>query len=797
MKLFIQDLCLFHTLKLKKNGKKNGSDHQCFKAKDDFSKPKFYALDMFPYPSGLGLHIGHLASYTPTDIVARLKRAQGFNVLHPMGYDSFGLPAEQFAIQTGVHPEETTLKAINNFRKQLQSFGFSFDWSREVSTCDPKFYKWTQFIFTKLYEKGLAYEKEVPVNWCPALKTVLANEEVIDGKSERGGHPVTQLPMKQWMLKITAYAERLLSDLDKLDWPERTKAGQRNWIGKSKGARIQFPLKNSSETVEVFTTRADTLFGATFMVLAPEHPLLKKLSVDGETKAYIEEAKNKKEVDRKANKEKTGKFLGHYVLHPFSKKEIPLWVSDYVLSDYGSGAIMAVPAHDERDFEFAKKFNLEITSVIGGGEPPFDGDGPHKNSSFLDGLKNKEALEKMHSELERQSLGQVETQYKLRDWLFSRQRYWGEPFPMVRFPEKGLKALPKEELPVLLPDVDDYAPTESGQSPLEAKIEFVNYQGGKRITHTMPGSAGSSWYFLRYTDPQNDKEPFSFEKQKYWMPVDLYVGGAEHTVGHLLYARFWQKVLFDIGLTNYDEPFTKLVHQGVILDKEGLRMSKSRGNVVNPDEVRSQYGSDCVRLYISFLGPFDKDKPWSPEGLGGVQRFVQRVWRLLENSLEKGFQEKTSNNIKAHLHKTLKKVTEDIEKMHFNTAISAMMILLNEITKEGDITSHEVLKSFSQMLMPFAPHISEEMWERLGEKGFVSLSKWPEYEAQWVKEDMLTLGVQVNGKTKGSIELLLTSTESEALEKAKQIKSVARTLEEKKLFKVIYRPGKILNLVVR
>ncbi len=785
----------FDHMKIENKWQKKWEKSECFKAIDESPKPKFYALDMFPYPSGLGLHIGHLASYTPTDIVSRYKRAKGFNVLHPMGYDAFGLPAEQFAIQTGVHPEKTTMKAIKNFRKQLKSFGFSFDWNREICTCKPDYYKWTQFIFSKLYEKGLAYEKEIPVNWCPALKTVLANEEVIDEKSERGGHPVLRVPMKQWMLKITDYAERLIKDLDKVDWPDPTKEAQKNWIGKSQGARIYFKLKNLNETLEVFTTRSDTLFGVTFMVLAPEHPLISKLKLTYKVKEYIEKAKNKSEKERKISKEKTGHFLGEYALHPFHKKDIPLWVSDYVLADYGSGAIMAVPAHDERDYEFAKKFNIEIIPIIKHKNLPFIGDEKHINSFFLNNLKNKEAIHKMNEELEKKKLGRIEVQYKLRDWLFSRQRYWGEPFPLVRYNEE-IKLLNYDELPVTLPKIDNYSPTDSGKSPLEQSETFVNYKkGGKRITHTMPGSAGSSWYFLRYTDPHNDEEPFSFKKQKYWMPVDLYIGGDEHTVGHLLYARFWQKVLFDIGLTSYDEPFQKLVHQGVILDSKGIRMSKSRGNVVNPDEVRKDYGSDCMRLYISFLGPFEKDKPWSTEGLGGIQRFMKRTWTLLENTLKK--EELASQNIESCLHKTIKKVSEDIETLHFNTAISAIMILINEIYKEGAITSKYILKTLSQLLMPFSPHFAEEIWEKLGEEGFVSLAPWPQYNPELIKEDIIVLGVQLNGKTKGTIELSVEATEEEALKKAQSLAPILKTLQKKKLFKTIYKQGKILNLIVK
>ncbi|MCB0370783.1 MAG: leucine--tRNA ligase, partial [Bdellovibrionales bacterium] len=599
---------------------------------------------------------------------------KGFNVLHPMGYDAFGLPAEQYAIQTGIHPAITTEKSIGNFRRQLQSVGLSFDWSREISTCDSKYYKWTQFIFTKLYEKGLAYQKEVPVNWCPALKTVLANEEVIDGKSERGGHPVIRMPMKQWMLKITAYAERLLNDLDKIDWPDRTREGQRNWIGKSVGALVDFKIKSSDSKLTVFTTRPDTLYGVSFMVLAPENPVVSQITssdLKDKVNAYIKKTASKSEIDRKANVEKTGEFTGAYAIHPLTNQEIPIWISDYVLNDYGTGAIMAVPAHDSRDFEFASQFNLPIKPVLKdvqseNTELPFEGEGTLINSEFLNGLTKQDAINKIITHLEEKHLGKKEIQYKLRDWLFSRQRYWGEPFPMVRYPDKGLQALPVNELPVLLPDVADYEPTEKGEPPLARVPEFVNYQNSNgekatRETDTMPGSAGSSWYFLRFTDPHNDNEAFSFEMQKYWMPVDLYVGGPEHTVGHLLYARFWQKVLFDAGLVSYDEPFQKLAHQGMILGKDGEKMSKSRGNVEPLDEVREKFGADALRTFICFLGPMDKDKAWSPTGIEGVKRFLDRIWRLAFNDQNQviATEDEIPSELNKLMHKSIKKITHD------------------------------------------------------------------------------------------------------------------------------------------
>ncbi|MBL7689355.1 MAG: leucine--tRNA ligase [Bdellovibrionaceae bacterium] len=780
---------------------------QTFKAEDPrkTTKPKYYALDMFPYPSGYGLHVGHLASYTPTDVVSRYKRARGFNVLHPMGYDSFGLPAEQFAIQTGIHPAVTTEKAIESFRSTLKTMGYSFDWSREVSTCDPKFYKWTQFIFTKLFERGLAYQKEVPVNWCPALRTVLANEEVIDGKSERGGHPVIRVPMKQWMLKITDYAERLLSDLDKVDWLERTKEAQRNWIGKSEGANVFFGIQGSTEKFEIFTTRPDTLFGVTFMVLSPEHPLLTKgagivpashrASVDD----YQAKASAKSEVDRKAATEKTGVFTGAYAIHPFTGKSIPIWTADYVLIDYGTGAIMAVPGHDERDFEFAQTFGLEIKRVIDGGDLPFTGEGKLVNSDFLDGLDQPAALKRAIDEVEKRKIGTRNIQYKLRDWLFSRQRYWGEPFPVVRFPSGDLKTVPVNELPVLLPEVADYQPSEKGEAPLARNQDWVQYaDGGRRETDTMPGSAGSSWYFLRYCDPHNDDAFCDFDLQKYWMPVDLYVGGAEHTVGHLLYSRFWQKVLFDAGLVSHDEPFQKLAHQGVILGPDGERMSKSRGNVVNPDSVREQYGADVLRAYVMFLGPMEADKPWQENGIGGVQRFLDRLWRaaVSEDGVSIADSAALPEELNKLLHKTIKKVGDDLDAMAFNTAISALMILLNEVYKAGS-HSKLVLMPLVQMVAPFAPHVAEELWEKMGGEGFVALAPWPKFDSALTVDSVVSIGVQVNGKSRGVIEIDKDASEEAAVAAALSVPSVQNAMGGKPADKVIYKAGRILNLIVK
>ncbi len=787
---------------------KRWEEKEAFKAEPNSTRPKFYALSMFPYPSGVGLHIGHIASYTPTDIISRYKRSAGFNVLHPMGYDAFGLPAEQYAIQTGIHPAKTTEKAIETFRRQLKAFGFSYDWSREISTCEPSYYKWTQFIFTKLFEKGLAYQKEVPVNWCPALKTVLANEEVVDGKSERGDHPVIRLPMKQWMLKITAYAERLLQDLDKVDWPERTKEGQKNWIGKSEGAHVRFPLENNTEALEVFTTRPDTLYGVSFMVLAPENPLVKKITSSSQQSAvnsYVEQTSRKSEIDRKANEEKTGVFTGGFAIHPLSKEKIPVWIADYVLMDYGTGAIMAVPGHDGRDFEFAQKFKLPVKRVLESVEElPFEGDGKLVNSDFLNGLTKNEAITKMVQYLEQKNLGKKQIQYKLRDWLFSRQRYWGEPFPVVRFPDKGLKCVPDNELPVLLPEVADYEPSEKGEAPLAKIKDWVKYKAadgsaGARETDTMPGAAGSSWYFLRFTDPQNDQVPFSQEAQKYWMPVDLYVGGPEHTVGHLLYARFWQKVLFDAGLVSHEEPFKKLAHQGMILGSDGEKMSKSRGNVVNLDEIHSDYGADALRTFICFMGPLDKDKAWAPTGIDGVKRFLDRITRLIMNEdgqLICDDQAALPEDIEKLLHKTIKKVTLDIENLSFNTAISAMMILVNELYRQN-LRPKKALQTLAQLLMPFAPHLAEELWEKMGNKGFVSLSPWPTYDNKLCTDDRVNMGVQVNGKMRGTIEIDLNTLEEAAIEAALKLSTVQSALAGKTPEKVIYKAGKILNLIVK
>lgn len=788
-----------------------------FTAKIDPARPKYYVLDMFPYPSAAGLHVGHVEGYTASDIMARYKRCQGFNVLHPIGWDAFGLPAEQYAIQTGIHPAVTTQKAVDNFKRQLKVLGFSYDWLREVSTCDPGYYKWTQFIFTILYKRGLTYQKEMPVNWCPALRTVLANEEVVDGKSERGGHPVEKRLMKQWMLKITAYAERLLKDLDKNDWHERTKDGQRHWIGKSEGLQGHFELKGHMEILEIFTTRPDTLFGVTFMVLAPEHPLVLKITTSENQKAVLDYQKKtvaKSDVDRQAAAEKTGVFTGSFALNPINGQEIPIWISDYVLMDYGTGAIMAVPGHDERDFEFAQKFHLPIVRVIDGGDPstglradlPYVGDGVCVNSSIINGLKKDEAIQKITAYFTEKKIGERKINYKFRDWLFSRQRYWGEPFPIVHYPKAGTMALEAKDLPVVLPVIDDFQPTEIGDAPLaKANDDWLKVKNpltgeiGQRETDTMPGSAGSSWYFLRYTDPQNPEALCSFETQKYFMPVDLYIGGAEHTVGHLMYARFWQKVLYDEGLVSHEEPFKKLVHQGMILGEDGEKMSKSRGNAISPDDVVVHYGADALRTYEMFLGPLERDKPWSQNGLVGVFKFLAKVWRLFHDDREERLiidDLKPSEDIQRLLHQTIKKVTHDIETMAFNTAVSQLMIFVNEMGRQTT-RPRLVLRPFLQLLAPFSPHIAEEIWHKMGEVGFVSTAPWPKHDENLAKANFVTMAVQINGKVKAKVEVEVDLEEKQIIEEIKKLPNISKALSEAgQIKKIIFVKNRIVNIII-
>ncbi|MEN9722470.1 MAG: hypothetical protein RJB38_456 [Pseudomonadota bacterium] len=775
--------------------------NQTFRTEPPSSKkPKYYILDMFPYPSSSGLHVGHPEGYTATDILARYKRARGFNVLHPMGWDAFGLPAEQYALQTGVHPAVTTSKAIETFKRQLSSLGFSYDSNHEISTCDPQYYRWTQFLFLKLFERGLAYQKEVPVNWCPALKTVLANEEVVDGKSERGGHPVFRMPMKQWMLKITDYAERLLQDLDRLDWPESTKELQRNWIGKSEGLECRFQLDGGSGEIEIFTTRPDTIFGATYLVLAPEHPLVGAITSAQQQAAiadYQKQASQKSELARQdQSKQKTGAFTGAYALNPFNQQKLPIWISDYVMMGYGTGAIMAVPAHDQRDYDFAQAYQLPIKTVVkpadhAPSEGCFAGEGVSVDSDFISGMPTTQAITAVIQRAEKEGFGRRKVQYKLRDWLFSRQRYWGEPFPILHDDSGASIPVAYEQLPVTLPDVQSYEPSGTGESPLAAITEWIQAPGGlKRETDTMPGSAGSSWYFLRYIDPRNSGAPFSAEAEKYWMPVDLYLGGPEHAVGHLLYARFWTKVLFDCGLVTHDEPFQKLVHQGMILGEDGEKMSKSRGNVINPDSVVEQYGADTLRLYEMFMGPLDRDKPWDTKAIEGVFRFAQRAFRLVTELPDA---EASDADLKV-LHKMIKKVTEDIEGLRFNTAISAMMVFVNHFTK-NEKRPRALMLPFVQCLQPFAPHLAEELWEFLGQTQ-LSRTPWPVFDAALAKDDHLTIAIQVMGKTRGTVEVEPGASQDAVHKAALEIPTVQNQLAGKTIKKVIFVPNRILNLVV-
>jgi leucyl-tRNA synthetase len=800
--------------KIESKWQKYWDDHSLFKAETGSKKPKYYILDMFPYPSSSGLHVGHPEGYTATDILARYKRAKGFNVLHPMGWDAFGLPAEQYALKTGVHPDITTGEAIQNFRRQLKILGFSYDWSREIATCDPNYYKWTQFIFLKLYERGLAYQKEVPVNWCPELKTVLANEEVVDGRSERGSHPVYRVPMKQWMLKITAYAERLLNDLDQLDWPESTKELQRNWIGKSEGLQMKFPIAGLStamaEAIEIFTTRPDTIFGVTYMVLAPEHPLVEKLTTSAqkaEVEAYRQKAAQKSEISRQeATQEKTGVFTGSYAVNPLNQEKIPVWIADYVLMGYGTGAVMAVPGHDERDAEFAKKFQLPIKKVVEAGQKEdecFGGEGVSVHSDFLNGMNTRDAKEAVITQIEKQGLGKRTIQYRLRDWLFSRQRYWGEPFPIIHLEDGERKGLSLNELPVVLPQVQSYEPTGTGESPLAAIQEWITTcdpktgKKARRETDTMPGSAASSWYFLRFCDPQNAEAPFSPEAEKYWMPVDLYLGGPEHAVGHLLYARFWTKVLYDAGLVTHDEPFKRLVHQGMILGEDGEKMSKSRGNVINPDHVVEKYGADTLRIYEMFMGPLERDKPWSTHAIEGVYRFLQRSWRLFVDDETDKFLvsdvQPQDEDIRI-LHKTIQKVSEDIENLRFNTAISQMMVFVNHMTRLKE-KPRACLIPFIQLMQPFAPHFAEELWSRLGQTSRLAYETWPSFDPALARDEMVTIAIQVMGKTRGTLEIE-PGTEQAVVEKlAKEQSGVANHLTGKSIRKVIFVKDKIINFV--
>lgn len=795
---------------IEKKWQKYWAKTNTFNTHDDPEKPKFYALDMFPYPSGQGLHVGHPEGYTATDILSRVKRSQGYNVLHPMGWDAFGLPAEQYALDTGNDPAEFTQKNIETFRRQINSLGFSYDWNREVNTTDPEYYKWTQWIFTKLYEKGLAYEAEVAVNWVPELGTVISNEEVIDGKSERGGYDVVRKPMRQWMLKITAYADRLLDDLELVDWPESIKEMQRNWIGRSVGANIEFKVAGTDKSYTVFTTRPDTLFGATYSVLAPELDLVREITTleqKAAVEAYIEETAKKSDLKRTdLAKEKTGVFTGAYAINPVNGKEIPIWIADYVLASYGTGAIMAVPAHDERDFEFAQTFGLEILPVIEGGDvqkAAYTEDGTHINSEFLNGMNKQEAIDKMNEWLEENGVGKKEVSYRLRDWLFSRQRYWGEPIPIIHWEDGTVTAVPEEELPLRLPKTKNIKPSGTGESPLANIEEWVNVvdpvtgKKGRRETNTMPQWAGSSWYYLRYIDPHNKKELADYEKLKRWLPVDIYIGGAEHAVLHLLYARFWHKFLYDIGVVPTKEPFQKLYNQGMILGENNEKMSKSRGNVVNPDDVVETYGADTLRMYEMFMGPLDASIAWSENGLEGSRKFLDRVWRLIVDENNKMRDRITTLNdgkLDKVYHQTVKKVTEDYENLHFNTAISQLMVFINEAYKV-DALPYEYIEGFVQLLAPIAPHIGEELWSILGNEDGISYAPWPTCDEAALVEDEVEVVFQVNGKVRAKSNVPRDLGKDELEKVALANETVQEYIEGKTVRKVIAVPNKLVNIV--
>lgn len=785
-------------------------NNKTFKTEDEIGKEKFYALDMFPYPSGAGLHVGHPEGYTATDIVSRMKRMQGYNVLHPMGWDAFGLPAEQYAIDTGNDIHAFNEKNIDNFRRQIKELGFSYDWDREINTTDPEYYKWTQWIFIQLYKKGLAYVDEVPVNWCEALGTVLANEEVIDGKSERGGHPVVRKPMRQWILRITEYADRLLEDLDDLDWPESLKDMQRNWIGKSEGANVTFEIDGFDESFSAFTTRPDTIYGATYAVLSPEHKLIDKITSDEESeavKAYQEKAAHKSELERTdLAKEKTGVFTGAYAINPLSGEKLPIWIADYVLASYGTGAIMAVPAHDERDYEFAKQFDLKILPVLKGGnieEEAFTGEGVHINSGELNGLGLEDGIKKAIELLEEKNAGEAKITYRLRDWLFSRQRYWGEPIPVIHWEDGTMTTVPEEELPLELPVMTEIKPSGTGESPLANNTEWINVVRedgvkGRRETNTMPQWAGSSWYFLRFIDPHNTEQLADPEKLKHWLPVDLYIGGAEHAVLHLLYARFWHKFLYDLGVVPTKEPFQKLYNQGMILGEGNEKMSKSKGNVVNPDDIIYSHGADTLRLYEMFMGPLDASIAWSENGLDGARRFLDRVWRLIVNE-ETGepaakIVDKETPDLDKVYNETVKKVTEDFASLVFNTGISQLMVFVNEAYKAEEV-SKSYIENFVKLLSPVAPHIAEELWSILGNEETLAYAEWPAYDESKLVEDTVEIVVQVNGKVKNKLEIERDLTKEAIEELALADEKIKEAIEGKTVRKVIVVPQKLVNIV--
>ncbi|MFE5431277.1 leucine--tRNA ligase [Peribacillus simplex] len=784
--------------------------NKTFKTGEESGKRKFYALDMFPYPSGAGLHVGHPEGYTASDILARMKRAQGYNVLHPIGWDAFGLPAEQYAIDTGNDPAEFTEHNINTFRRQIKALGFSYDWDREINTTDPDYYKWTQWIFLKLYEKGLAYIDEVAVNWCPALGTVLANEEVIDGKSERGGHPVERRPMKQWMLRITAYADRLIDDLNDVDWPENIKDMQRNWIGRSEGAEVTFNIDGFDESFTVFTTRPDTLFGATYAVLAPEHQFVDKITTADQrtaVEAYLDEVKHKSDLERTdLAKDKSGVFTGAYAINPVNGEKMPIWIADYVLISYGTGAIMAVPAHDERDYEFAVKFDLPIKEVVAGGDvtsEAYTGDGLHVNSEFLDGLNKEEAITTMIKWLEEKEIGTKKITYRLRDWLFSRQRYWGEPIPIIHWEDGTMSPVKEEDLPLILPKATDIKPSGTGESPLANISEWVNVtdengRKGRRETNTMPQWAGSSWYFLRYIDPDNKEALADPEKLKEWMPVDIYIGGAEHAVLHLLYARFWHKFLYDIGVVPTKEPFQNLFNQGMILGENNEKMSKSKGNVVNPDDIVESHGADTLRMYEMFMGPLDASIAWSTNGLDGSRRFLDRIWRLLVNDdgtiTDKMTETDDTGKLEKVYHQTVKKVTENYEELKFNTAISQLMVFINDAYK-ADSLPKVYIEGFVKLLAPVAPHIAEELWSKLGHSESITYGTWPAFDEAKLVDNEVEIVIQINGKVKTKLMVPTDTTKEKLEEIAMGDDSIKEQIDGKTIRKVIAVPGKLVNIV--
>lgn len=806
------NLVSFNHQQIEKKWQQFWADNKTFKTENDNSKPKFYALDMFPYPSGAGLHVGHPEGYTATDILSRYKRMNGYNVLHPMGWDAFGLPAEQYALDTGNDPAEFTAKNIETFKRQINELGFSYDWDREINTTDPSYYKWTQWIFTKLVEMDLAYVDEIAVNWCEALGTVLANEEVIDGVSERGGHPVVRKPMRQWVLRITKYADRLIDDLEEVDWPESIKDMQRNWIGRSEGAQVKFKIEGTDKEFDVFTTRPDTLFGATYAVLAPEHKLVKDITTEEQreaVEAYLEKVALKSDLERTdLAKEKTGVFTGAYAINPINGEKMPIWIADYVLVSYGSGAIMAVPAHDERDYEFAKEFGLDIKPVLEGGDiekEAFTGDGVHINSGFLDGLNKADGIAKAIEWLEENGVGEKKVTYRLRDWLFSRQRYWGEPIPVIHWEDGTMTTIPENELPLELPKTTNIRPSGTGESPLANIEAWVNVvcpetgKKGRRETNTMPQWAGSSWYFLRYIDPKNDKAIADPELLKRWLPVDIYIGGAEHAVLHLLYARFWHKVLYDLGVVHTKEPFQKLFNQGMILGEGNEKMSKSKGNVVNPDDIVASHGADTLRLYEMFMGPLEASVAWSTNGLDGARRFLDRIWRLFvtdEGKLADKVQDVQDTTLEKVYHQTVKKVTEDYEGIRFNTAISQMMVFINDCYK-APVIPREYAEGFVKLIAPIAPHIGEELWAILGHEETITYAEWPTFDESKLVDDEVEVVVQVLGKVRAKISVAKDISKEDLEKAALADEKVQDFIAGKTVVKVIVIPGKLVNIVVK